>query len=137
MKNVLILLLLATSQLGFAQKNGNVSIFHRLIISNSNNEIMMVKIKNTDVWVTPGFYQDSVQFIKEGLHDIAATYGMKISNPKLKGAFSMRREIGEKREMLLRNIYHSNYLSGEIHFPVNQSFQIGEILLEKNPLRTC
>ena len=75
MKNILILLFLVTCQSSFAQKHGKVSTFHRLIINNSENEIMMVKIKNKDVWVTPGFYQDSVQFIKEGLHEIASTYG--------------------------------------------------------------
>lgn len=88
---------------------------------------MVVKIKNTDIWVTPGFYQDSVQFIKKGLHDIAATYGMKISNPELKGMFSMRREHGAKQEILIRNIYHCNYLSGKIHFPENQPFELDEI----------
>ena len=88
---------------------------------------MLVKIKNTDTWVTPGFYQDSVQFIKQGLIDIPATYGITISDPTLKGTFSMRRERGEKQEMLLRNIYHANYLSGDVHFPLGQSFEIGEI----------
>ena len=127
MKNILILLFLVTCQSSFAQKHGKVSTFHRLIINNSENEIMMVKIKNKDVWVTPGFYQDSVQFIKEGLHEIASTYGMKISNPTLKGMFSMRREIGETKEMLIRNIYSCNYLSGNVHFPENQTFEIGEI----------
>jgi hypothetical protein len=127
MKKIIILLCITFSGICFAQGTHDTSVFHRLIIYNADNEIMLVKIKDTDVWVTPGFYQDSIQFIKEGLHDIASTYGMKISNPELKGTFSMRREIGETKEMLIRNIYSSNYLSGEIHFPENQSFEIGEI----------
>ncbi|MFT4536230.1 MAG: hypothetical protein ACI9P5_003606 [Saprospiraceae bacterium] len=127
MKYIFILLLLVICQSSFAQKYGKISIFHRLVINNSENEVMVVNLKDTDVWETPGFYQDSVQFTKEGLHEIAMTYGMKISNPELSGMFSTRREIEDKREMLIRNIYHSNYLSGEIHFPENQPFQIGEI----------
>ncbi len=127
MRNLIILLLLIISHTSFAQGNSNTSIFHRLIVYNASNEIMLVKIKNTETWVTPGFYQDSIQFIKEGLQEMALTYGMKISNPELKGTFSMRREIGEKREMLIRNIYHCKYLKGKIDFPENQSFEIGEI----------
>ena len=127
MKRIILLLFITFSGVCFAQANHDTSVFHRLVIYNSDNEIMLVKIKSTDVWVTPGFYQDSIQFIKKGLHDIASTYGMKISNPELKGTFSMRRERGESKEMLLRNIYSCNYLSGKIHFPLNQSFEIVEI----------
>ena len=127
MKKIIILLFITFSEVCFAQVNHNTSVFHRLVIYNSDNEIMIVKIKDTDVWVTPGFYQDSIQFIKEGLHDIASTYGIKISNPELKGTFSMRRETGETKEMLIRNIYSCKYLSGTVHFPENQSFEIGEI----------
>ena len=127
MKKIIVLLFLIVSGTPFAQGNQNTSVFHRLIIYNSQNEIMLVKFKGTDIWVTPGFYQDSIQFIKEGLHTIASTYGMKISSPKLKGTFSLRRENGDTQKMLIRNIYHSNYLSGKIHFPKNQSFEIGDI----------
>ncbi len=127
MRKITLLLILLISISSFAQDNSNISIFHRLIVYNSDNEIMLVKLKNTETWVTPGFYQDSIQFIKKGLHDIALTYGMKISNPELKGIFSMRREIGETKEMLIRNIYHCKYLNGKVHFPENQSFEIGEI----------
>lgn len=126
MKKILILFLLVLSEGSFAQDN-NLSIFHRLVIYNSANEVMVVNIKGSEIWVTPGFYQDSVQFTKKGLHDIASTYGMTISSPELKGTFSMRRERGDRREMLIRNIYSCQYLSGDIHFPENQSFTIGEI----------
>ena len=127
MKKTIFLLFITLSVGCFAQVNHDISIFHRLVIYNSDKEIMLVKIKDTDVWVTPGFYQDSIQFINEGLHDIASTYGIKISNPELKGTFSMRRENGGNKEMLIRNIYSCNYLSGKVHFPENQSFKIGEI----------
>ena len=127
MKKIIILLLVIASQSSFAQGNKKVSIFHRLIIYNTDNEIMLVKIKDTDVWVTPGFYQDTIQSIRKGLNDVAATYGMKISSPELKGVFSMRRDIAERKEMLIRNIYTCKYLEGKIHFPEHQPFSIGEI----------
>ena len=127
MKNLLIILLLITSQSSFAQGINKPSVFHRLLIYNSENKIMLVKIKDPEVWVTPGFYQDRIQFIKTGLHDIASTYGMKISEPKLKETFSMRDETGDTTEMLIRNIYKCEYLGGEIHSPENQPFIISEI----------
>ena len=127
MKTIIMLLFLTFSGVSFAQGNQDTSVFHRLIIYNAQNEIMLVKFKDTDLWVTPGFYQDSIQFIKAGLHTIAATYGLKISTPKLRGTFSLRRENGDSKKMLIRNIYHCNYLSGTIHFPENQTFEIDEI----------
>jgi hypothetical protein len=127
MNKLFTLLLIAFSGVCFAQANHDTSVFHRLVIYNDANEIMVVKLKDTDIWVTPGFYQDSTRFIKAGLHDIAATYGMTISDPELKGIFSMRREVGESTEMLMRNIYSCKHLSGEVRFPENQSFTIGEI----------
>ena len=127
MKKLIILLCITFSSVIYAQVNQDISVFHRLVIYNADNNIMLVKIKDKDVWVTPGFYQDSIQFPREGLHDIAATYGMTISSPELKGTFSMRLEAGEMRDMRVRNIYTCNYLSGDIHFPENQSFEIDEI----------
>ena len=127
MNKIVIFLLLIASQSSFAQGKSKVSIFHRLVVYNAKNEIMLVKIKGADVWVTPGFYQDTIQFSKQGLHDVAATYGMKISDPELQGVFSMRRETGGKKEMLIRNIYRCKYLEGEVHFPENQPFSISEI----------
>ena len=64
---------------------------------------MIVKIKNSDIWVTPGFYQDSVQFIKEGLIDIALTYGITVSPPQLKGIFSMRHD-NEESNIILESV---------------------------------
>ncbi|MFK8056297.1 MAG: hypothetical protein AB8F78_09290 [Saprospiraceae bacterium] len=127
MKIIFSLLLLIACQPIFAQGSSKASVFHRLLIYNADNDFMLVKIKDTDTWVTPGFYQDSTQFVKKGLHDIAATYGLTVTDPEVKGMFSMRRERDGKQEMLVRNIYHANYVSGEEHFPENQSFEIGEI----------
>lgn len=127
MKKILIIILLIVSQSGFSQGTNKASVFHRLLIYNSENEIMLVKVKGADVWVTPGFYQDTIQFIKQGLRDVASTYGIKISEPKLTGVFSMKRETGKTKEMLIRNIYKCNYQEGEIHFPENQPFTISEI----------
>ena len=128
MKKLTILLLIITSvsKTTIAQ-TPKTSVFHRLMVYNDQNEIMLVRFEGTDIWVTPGFYQDATTLISKGLHDLADTYGMNISNPELKGIFSLRYAMEEKKEMWLRNIYHCKYLEGEIHFPENQSFKISEI----------
>lgn len=117
MTRILLLLFLFASQLSFGQSHNNVSIFHRLIIYNADQEVLLVRFKDTNIWVTPGFYQDSVQVIKEGLHDIAASYGLTVSDPELGGVFSMSREKGERREMLVRNIYRCKEIGGELITP--------------------
>lgn len=127
MKKIIALLFLISTGVSYAQESEPISVFHRLLIYNADSEIMLVKIKDTDTWITPGFYQDSKQFIKEGLHNIASTYGITISDPELKGTFSKRREVEASREMQIRNMYRCNYLKGNVHFPKNQSFEIGEI----------
>lgn len=123
MKKLLILLFLTLSQIIQAQNGKNVSVFHRLLIYNTDNEIMLVRFKDSNIWVTPGFYQDNKQYIQKGLHDIATTYGITVSNPELKGVFSMKSENGEHIEMRIRNIYRCNYLHGKIKVPKN----LGEV----------
>lgn len=117
MKKLFVFILMIASQNIFSQESNNVSIFHRLVIYNSQNEILLVNFKDTDIWVTPGFYQDSVQFIKEGLHRIASNYEVKITDPELRGVFSMRREFSKTTEMSIRNIYSCSVVSGEIKTP--------------------
>ena len=80
-----------------AQVDNNVSIFHRVLVMNSNNELLVVKIKNTDFWVTPGFYQTKEQSIKKEIIKTSESYGLKISDQKLKGVFLLKREINGKK----------------------------------------
>lgn len=117
MNKLMVLFFLIFAQSIFAQSNTNVSVFHRLLIYNSNNELMIVKFKDTDIWVTPGFYQDSLQFIKQGLQDVAADYGITVSTPSLKGTFTMRSERVNKTTLSIRNIYSCNYIKGTVIIP--------------------
>ncbi len=66
--------------------------FHRLLIMNQSDELMIVKIKNSNVWVTPGLYQTHNQTIKEGLDSIASTYGITLTNMELKGVFTLQQK---------------------------------------------
>lgn len=117
MNKIFIFIIMVAAQTVFSQESNNVSIFHRLLIYNSDQEVMIVQFKDTDIWVTPGFYQDSVQFIQEGLHKVAAEYGIRVTDPELKGVFSMRREFTDRTEMSVRNIYRSDYIDGTLKIP--------------------
>ncbi|PHV04072.1 hypothetical protein CSQ96_27910 [Janthinobacterium sp. BJB412] len=72
------------SQSLYAQEAPKTSTFHRLLLLNEKNELMVVKIKNSNRWVTPGWYQDDRLTIAQGLDELAAGYGVKIATPKLR-----------------------------------------------------
>ena len=79
---------------------------------------MVVKIENTDFWVTPGLYQNNRQFIKQGLDSIANSYGIKISTPELKGVFTLKREVNQKSSISIRNVFRVELISGTLKNPV-------------------
>ena len=101
----------------FGQVEKEISIFNRLLILNSENEILVVKIENTDSWVTPGFYYNKKQTIKQGLDSIAVTYGIKIEMPELKGIFLLERNINNVESTSIRNIYTAKVQKYEIKKP--------------------
>lgn len=115
--NKIIFFFLLLSQTIVSQKANNVSVFHRFLILNSDNEIMVVKIKDTDFWVTPGLYQNSQQFIKKGLDNMAASYGITVSRPELKGVFLLKRELNKILATSLRNIFIVRMIDGKAILP--------------------
>ncbi|MFT4537213.1 MAG: hypothetical protein ACI9P5_004594 [Saprospiraceae bacterium] len=119
MKKILIIIFLIAAQSCASQTSNSLSVFHRLLIYNSDNEVLIVKFKDTDIWVTPGFYQDSLLFIKEGLHRSGSGYELMITDPELKGVFSMRKEYAERTAMSICNIYRCNLISSTLKVPVS------------------
>lgn len=113
----IILLFLLVSQTIVSQKINNISIFNRFLILNSSDEIMVVKIENTDFWVTPGVYLNDQQFIKQGLDDIATSYGIKVSKPQLKGVFILKKDLNKKLSTSLRNVFITKVIGGKISPP--------------------
>ena len=105
MKTVILVLSLLFSYPAFSQVKEDISIFHRLLIVNSENEVMVAKIENTDIWVTPGFYHNTKQAIKTSLDSIAATYSEEANSPQLKGVFTLKRDLDDKVSTSLRNVY--------------------------------
>ena len=86
-----------------AQTSANVSIFNRLLIFNDKNEVLVVRVKDSKVWLTPGFYQDDKTLLKEGLNNSAAAFGLKISEPRLQGVFVLKRI--ESKNLSYRNMF--------------------------------
>ncbi len=98
----------------FAQEATKPSTFHRLLVFNSQSELMVVKVKNSDRWVTPGWYQDGKLSIRQGLDALAGTYGVTIENPVLRGVFTLQDGQGE---LSTRLIYNTKITGGTLKSP--------------------
>jgi hypothetical protein len=83
------------SMISFTIQAEPLQDFHRLIITNPNNQILVVKIKDTDFWVTPGVYQNGDASAK--LVESAQSYGLDIQNLELKGNFELINETTGKQ----------------------------------------
>ncbi|ACV26455.1 hypothetical protein [Kangiella koreensis] len=79
-----------------AQEEPTPSTFHRLLIFNDSNEILVVKIKDRDLWVTPGWYLNQDSTIREGLTNLADSYALKIHELQLRGVFILRMGLDQK-----------------------------------------
>lgn len=101
----------------FGQNEAEIKIFHRLVILDVNDKIMVVKVENANVWVTPGFYQTKDETIQNGLKKLATSYGIEIEKPKLKGVFLLKREINQEHSTSLRNVYTAMSKSGMLKKP--------------------
>lgn len=99
----LIFIALLTPMVAFAQASPEVSTFHRLLIFNASNQLLVVKIKDKDLWVTPGWYQDNSQSIKTGLKGLASSFGLTITEPELRGVFTLK--MGAQQNTSVRLIY--------------------------------
>lgn len=121
MKKAMLLLILLFSLPLFAQQAPKTSTFHRLLIFNEKSELMVVRFKDSDRWVTPGWYQDEHLTIRQGLEQLAASYGVKISSPILRGVFTLKDE--QNRVSSTRLVYSAKIKSGKLKAPES----IGEI----------
>ncbi len=110
MKNLLLSLFILVSLNLYAQDNAGIPIFHRLLIYNQNNEVLIVKIKNTEYWLTPGIYQDDKLYLKEGLWTLANAYGLEISQPELHAVFMLK--YANDTKLSIRNIFVSQTKDG-------------------------
>ncbi|RRQ50472.1 hypothetical protein DZC72_07970 [Maribacter algicola] len=103
-KTIFILFILFLNSV-FGQNEPEIKIFHRLVLINAENKIMVVKVENANVWVTQGFYQTQDETIQNGLNNLAKSYGIEIEEPKLRGVFLLKREINNEYSTSLRNVY--------------------------------
>jgi len=117
MMRILLLLTLFLTFESLAQDNNKISEFHRLLIFNENNQLMVVKIKNTDFWVTPGLYNQNKELTNENLHSLAAEYGLNITQPNLRGLFVLKNN--KTTTVSKRYFYTVKVNGGEIKTPNN------------------
>lgn len=114
MKTISLIFMLLVSSLLAAQTAPRPSIFHRLLIFNEKNELLIIKIKSARRWVTPGWYQDDRQTVREGLDGEAASYGVRITPPELHGVFTLKRP---EHETSIRLIYTASLKGGTFKAP--------------------
>ncbi|NVJ65524.1 MAG: hypothetical protein HWE16_03485 [Gammaproteobacteria bacterium] len=70
----------------------------------SEQNILLVKIKNTNFWVTPGFYESDPKLINKKMMDLASEYGLTISKPTLRGKLKLtRHEVISDRYFYVSN----------------------------------
>lgn len=117
-------LLMAIVKIGFPQNTQEVSenvhtdpthnfTVHRLLILNENNELLMVK--EDYVWATPSIIYDKREYVKESLNKLAETYGLKITEPQLRGYFSYKYDYHP--HATLRAYFVAKYKSGGLKLP--------------------
>lgn len=117
MNRLITIILLVAFHSVHAQVEKDIPIFHRLLVFNAQNELLVVKIENTDLWVTPGLYLTKEQTIKEGLDSIASTYGLVLKEHKLKGTFILKRQVNGENSTSLRNVFTARIKSGSTKKP--------------------
>lgn len=117
MKTLFIIAVTLLANNLFGQTDAEIKIFHRLVVLDAEDNIMVVKVENANVWVTPGFYQTQDQTIQNGLKNLASSYGIEFSQANLNGVFLLQRDINGKRSTSLRNVYTVRHTSGTIEKP--------------------
>ena len=101
-------------------KKNDSAEFYRLLTFNDKNELMVVKIKGTDFWVTPGLYSDekksiNKKSINKQLQALSADYGLITSQPELHGKFILKAKNNNKSYN--RYFYRVNVKSGKVKMP--------------------
>lgn len=93
----------------------NVSIFNRILLFNDKQELMLVKIKDRDFWVTPGWYQDDSQNVRQGFKALLENHGLQLTSPELRGSFTLTTE--GKEGLSIRNFYVARLQGGHEKLP--------------------
>ena len=113
-KIILLTIVILLGIESFAQETQkDTYTIQRLIIYNSNGEILLEKHKNG--WMTPALRHNSKVTTNKGLKNLASDFGLIISTPKLTGIFMFISEY--KPQSSFRQHYVSNLVGGELTLP--------------------
>jgi len=115
MKKIILILLIAFVTISVKAQESEVTTFHRMLILNKENKLLVIKFKNNDFWVTPGLYQNSKQTIQQGIDSIASTYGIKVFDIELRGMYGLKSP--SQNYYSTRNIFVMKTNSVEVLLP--------------------
>lgn len=114
--HLIILILAALTTLlthaGEAENTDSYTI-QRLLISNANNQILLIKHPNG--WMTPALRHNKNMTIQQGLMDLAANYGITISPPTFAGMFMFLPDY--KHGASFRQYFRARWLKGDVKIP--------------------
>lgn len=115
MKKITLLLICSFFTFSIAAQDSNQDSYtiQRLIIYNQKGEILLEKHQNG--WMTPALRHQSKESINQGLSNLAAEFGLKVSPPKLAGIFLFIAEY--KPQSSFRQHYFAHVVEGEIKLP--------------------
>ena len=110
MKKVIYLIILALINPPLysqnSEKNPDSYTIQRLIIENDKKEILIYKGKS--YWMTPAIRHNKELSIKEGLQQLAKSYGLKITQPKLAALYTYK--FGFKKGVSFRSFYTADLI---------------------------
>ncbi|MFK7809551.1 MAG: hypothetical protein AB8F74_17235 [Saprospiraceae bacterium] len=113
-KILLLALVLLTSGELFSQETISDSYtIQRLIILNENGEVLLEKHKNG--WMTPALRHNNKVTTNDGLKNLASSFGLNISTPKLAGIFMFVSEY--KPQSSFRQHYVCKTIDGKLILP--------------------
>ena len=105
-----MLLLFCSSSL-FAQQDNYT--FFKLIVSNSDNKIMLVKWKGA--WEIPGTRYNIPSTITNFVDTLALEHGINVEQKKLNGLFTFKYE--NRPALTIMQYYTAQYKSGKLKVP--------------------
>ena len=94
------------------QQPGEFAVFNRLVVLDADCRVLLVRVAEAGVWVTPGYYQAGAEPTRECLRELAQSYGLEISAPELRGTFWLQRELPRDSSVSLRKVFGARLVSG-------------------------
>jgi len=117
MKKIIVFVLLGVSMTSFSQSVVDNYSFFKLFVTNTKNEVMLVKWK--DAWEIPGKRYRGSKTVKEFVGLMASNHGLMVDDIKLNALITFH--YNTKPNPTLMQYYTAKYVSGDLRLPFGSS----------------